>query len=434
MIRPGRGTRLSGALAQNDNQRKKTGVAILPGKTRTKADPPMAGGRLSSGWRALLERVRGWFPDREFFMRSNGHVRFIRLSAQFQMRVAGAIAGAIFLWAAMMAWMVIGQAIAAYNQVSLLEREAAVATAESRVAQYRSGLGTVASDLAKRQDFIEKSVEGAIGPLPRTAPSGTVSDSTEEAGKTVRKISMILPEATGLAQVEARQLAFIEALTRFADTRAARAETAIRRLGLNPATIAASDRSAMGGPLIPMMTGPGNTLDPRFARFGASLARMNAMEQALVRIPNTLPASLEYISSGFGYRVDPFTGGGAFHAGLDFRGPIGAPILAAAAGSVSFTGVKQGYGNCVEISHGNGLLTRYAHMSRIAARVGESVGPGAVIGAIGSTGRSTGPHLHFEVRISDRPVDPRPFLEAMPHVFQEASSGSGRIRPLGRTG
>jgi murein DD-endopeptidase MepM/ murein hydrolase activator NlpD len=365
-------------------------------------------------------------------MRSNGHVRFIRVSAQLQMRVAGAVAASMLLWLLMMGWMVISQAIAVYNQASLLEREAAVATAESRVSKYRSGLGSVASDLTKRQDFIEKSVQGAIGPLPRTLPSGTVSDSSQETSKTVRKISMILPEAIGLAQIEARQLAFIEALTRYADARSARAETAMRRLGLNPRVVAESDHSAMGGPLIPMFTGQGNKLDPRFARFGASLARMSAIEQALVRIPNTLPASLDYISSGFGYRVDPFTGGGAFHAGLDFRGPIGAPILAAAAGTVSFTGVKQGYGNCVEISHGNGLLTRYAHMSRIAARVGQVVGPGHIIGAIGSTGRSTGPHLHFEVRIADRPVDPRPFLEAMPHVFQKANAGDGHGLPNGR--
>ena len=400
--------------------------------------PPQDGGRPQSSWQVLVARVRGWFPDREFFMRSNGHVRFIRLSARLQMRVAGAVAGAVLLWVLMMGWMIVAQALAAYDHASLLEREAAVASAESRVAQYRSGVGAVASDLAKRQEFIEKSVQGAIGPLPGSLPAGTVSDSSAEAARTVRKISMVLPEAAGLAQVEARQLAFIEQLTRYADARSARAETAIRGLGLNPGMIAAGDRGAMGGPLIPLSTGPGNALDPRFARFGASLARMSAMEQALVRIPNTLPASLEYISSGFGYRVDPFTGGGAFHAGLDFRGPIGAPILAAAAGTVSFTGVKQGYGNCVEISHGNGLLTRYAHMSRIGARVGEVVGPGKVIGAIGSTGRSTGPHLHFEVRIDDRPVDPRPFLEAMPHVFQEDHSRSGagaRVpHPVGTAG
>jgi murein DD-endopeptidase MepM/ murein hydrolase activator NlpD len=179
-----------------------------------------------------------------------------------------------------------------------------------------------------------------------------------------------------------------------------------------------------------MLTGPGDEVDPRFARFGASFARMATLEQGLARIPNTLPASLEYISSGFGVRSDPFTGDAAFHAGLDFRGPIGAPIYAAAAGSVSFAGIRSGYGNCVEVDHGNGLMTRYAHMSRIGAHIGQKVGPGDVLGAIGSTGRSTGPHLHFEVRINDRPVNPRPFLEASQHVLEEARSGS----PVGNRG
>ena len=151
--------------------------------------------------------------------------------------------------------------------------------------------------------------------------------------------------------------------------------------------------------------------------------RMSVLERGLSGIPQVLPASLEFISSGFGYRSDPFTGAGAFHAGLDFRGPVGAPIYAAAKGVVSFAGVRQGYGNCVEIDHGNGLTTRYAHMSRLGATVGQQIAAGNVIGAIGSTGRSTGPHLHFEVRIHDRPVNPRPFLEAAPHVFEKTRAG-----------
>ena len=126
------------------------------------------------------------------------------------------------------------------------------------------------------------------------------------------------------------------------------------------------------------------------------------------------------ISSGFGYRSDPIHGGAAMHTGLDFRGPIGSPIHAAAQGTVSFVGMKNGYGRVVEISHGNGMLTRYAHMSAWKARVGQQVEAGEVIGLIGSTGRSTGPHLHFEVRINDRAVNPRPFLEAAPHVLEEA--------------
>ena len=113
------------------------------------------------------------------------------------------------------------------------------------------------------------------------------------------------------------------------------------------------------------------------------------------------------------------------HSGLDFRGPTGAPIYAAAKGLVSYVGQKSGYGNVVEISHGNGMITRYAHMSRFASRVGQEVAAGDVIGAIGSTGRSTGPHLHFEVRVNDRAVNPRPFLEAAPHVLKEAR----RVQP-----
>ena len=92
---------------------------------------------------------------------------------------------------------------------------------------------------------------------------------------------------------------------------------------------------------------------------------------------------------------------------------------------VSFVGQKSGYGNVVEISHGNGMVTRYAHMSKFRSRVGQEVAAGDVIGAIGSTGRSTGPHLHFEVRINDRAVNPRPFLEAAPNVLKEAR----RVQP-----
>ncbi|MEJ2457870.1 MAG: M23 family metallopeptidase, partial [Novosphingobium sp.] len=111
-----------------------------------------------------------------------------------------------------------------------------------------------------------------------------------------------------------------------------------------------------------------------------------------------------------------------FHAGLDFPGPRGSPIYAAAKGTVSFVGRRHGYGNCIEISHGNGLMTRYAHLSSFGkTHVGEQVDAGTVIAAMGSTGRSTGPHLHFEVRVNGRPVNPRPFLEAARNVQQKDS-------------
>ncbi|MET0370174.1 MAG: M23 family metallopeptidase [Sphingobium sp.] len=329
-----------------------------------------------------------------------------------------------------MATMAITQYAATRDRLALLDREASVATAESRVSAYRKDMRAIASDLDKRQDFIEKMIEANVGELPTTTAAGeTVSDSSSEAARTVRKVSAAIPEAGGLARIEARQLAFVEAMTRLADRRSSRASQAIRSLGLNPTAMVAklNDDSAQGGPLIKLATGANGTLDPRFERLGLSLERMNVLERGLAGIPQVLPASLEFISSGFGYRSDPFTGGAAFHAGLDFRGPVGAPIYAAAKGVVSFAGIRQGYGNCIEIDHGNGLMTRYAHMSAFRARIGQPVSAGAVIGAIGSTGRSTGPHLHFEVRVNDRPVNPRPFLESAPHVLEEA-------RDFGATG
>jgi murein DD-endopeptidase MepM/ murein hydrolase activator NlpD len=260
-----------------------------------------------------------------------------------------------------------------------------------------------------------------VGELPADAKAGeTVSDSSKEASKTVRKVSALVPEAVPLARVEAGQLAFAERMTRFADRRSAAAEAAMRRLGLNPQRmlVLLNDRSAMGGPLTAFPAG--GAADPRFRRLGLSLARMDALQRGLQGIPQVVPSAGTSISSGFGYRSDPFDGSPAFHAGLDFKGPTGAPIFAAARGTVAFVGRRPGYGNCVEVDHANGLQTRYAHMSAFRTRVGQPVAAGQLIGVVGSTGRSTGPHLHFEVRLHGQPVNPRPFLEVAPNVLEEA--------------
>lgn len=350
-------------------------------------------------------------------------MRFIRVSSRVQMIAASVAAVLLLGWLVSMASVAISQYSAARDRIALINREARVASAESRVSAYRKGLDGVADDLARRQDFIEKVVEAHVGELPSDARAGeTVSDSAKATAETVDKVSAAVPEAAGLARLEARQLAFVERLTRHADRRSQTAVEAIRKLGLNPrAMLAQTDsREAMGGPLLALATSRDGQIDPRFERLGLSLARMNALERGLAGIPQVLPASMEFISSGFGYRADPFSGGAAFHGGLDFRGPVGAPIYAAAQGVVTFAGVQQGYGNCIEISHGNGLMTRYAHMSGFRARIGQTVNAGDVIGLIGNTGRSTGPHLHFEVRVNGKAVNPRPFLEAAPDVLEEA--------------
>jgi murein DD-endopeptidase MepM/ murein hydrolase activator NlpD len=116
------------------------------------------------------------------------------------------------------------------------------------------------------------------------------------------------------------------------------------------------------------------------------------------------------MTSGFGMRVHPLSGGARLHAGIDLGAPAGTPIRAAAGGTVVVAGVMGGYGTTVDIRHADGTTTRYAHQSRLLVRSGQQVAAGQVIGLVGSTGASTGPHLHFEVRTPAGPVDPRTWL------------------------
>lgn len=354
-------------------------------------------------------------------MRSQGQVRFITITTRMQMMAAGLVAAVLLGWAISMAAMAFSQYQASSERADLLNREAHVADAETRLDAYRGDLEATTSDLEKRQDFLD----GILAMLPEDLMAdedgaAPAPDSSKEAEELISMIESAIPEAAGLARLEARQIAFVERLTHYANRRAQRTEEAIRSLGLDPRMVMVADEEAMGGPLEMLASDADGTLDPRFETLVLSLSRMSSLERGLNEIPQVMPADIRNISSGFGFRRDPFNGHGAMHKGLDFRGPHGAPILAAADGRVSFVGTNSGYGRVVEITHGNGMMTRYAHMSRQIARVGQQVAAGDVIGKIGSTGRSTGPHLHFEVHINGRAVNPRPFLETAPDVLEEA--------------
>jgi murein DD-endopeptidase MepM/ murein hydrolase activator NlpD len=129
-------------------------------------------------------------------------------------------------------------------------------------------------------------------------------------------------------------------------------------------------------------------------------------------VPTRQPVQAGHVGSSFGWRIDPFTGRSALHTGLDFQAEPGTPILAAAGGVVVAQEVHPAYGNMVEIDHGNDLITRYAHASRVFVKIGDLVKRGQKIANVGTTGRSTGPHLHFEVMVQGVPQDPQKFLAA----------------------
>ncbi|WP_341921324.1 M23 family metallopeptidase, partial [Hydrocarboniphaga effusa] len=183
---------------------------------------------------------------------------------------------------------------------------------------------------------------------------------------------------------------------------------------------------AIGGPEMPDTVATDFSGDPVLSsiaaierKLGDRERQMHVLEDLLLASrlqkqvrPSGWPIENGYISSVFGVRTDPFTGRMSRHDGIDFAGPSGSSVVAVATGIVTVAGPKIGYGNLVEINHGNGYVTRYGHNDRITVKVGDRVMKGQQIAAVGSTGRSTGPHVHFEVSLNGRPVNPARYIEA----------------------
>ena len=202
----------------------------------------------------------------------------------------------------------------------------------------------------------------------------------------------------------------------------------IRTAGIDPKNIIArvvKSRGGMGGPEIALPLSAARNEATSFGDHAllamASLDELTNVVTALRAVPLGPPVHGDEFeqSSGFGVRRDPFDNSISFHSGLDFSGPLGAPVRATAPGIVVFAGVQGAYGNTVEVDHGFGIRTRYGHLSRITVQVGAQVQKGAIIGKLGSTGRSTGPHVHYEVWYDTAVKNPSNFLKAGRYVLQD---------------
>ena len=213
--------------------------------------------------------------------------------------------------------------------------------------------------------------------------------------------------------------------------------------GLKPEDLSGLTRpkgGGSGGPFVPM-TRPGlaelnGALEALSEAAGEQSDLLTLTESRLLEsrlktlmIPSSRPIDVP-VGSGFGFRADPFTGRGALHTGLDFPSPVGTEIHAAAGGVVRTAEMHPEYGLMLEIDHGNGLMTRYGHTSRIQVKVGDLVKRGQVVANVGTTGRSTGPHLHFEVLVDGIPQDPQRFL-AGPNAKPAVQTAAGQAMPLG---
>jgi murein DD-endopeptidase MepM/ murein hydrolase activator NlpD len=199
----------------------------------------------------------------------------------------------------------------------------------------------------------------------------------------------------------------------------------LKALGLAPAPAAGETK---GGVAVASL-GSTDKIDQDMNSLEGKLGRWGELMILAQRLPLAVPmAGDPEISSTYGRRLDPFTKQWAFHAGIDFIGPLRSPILATAPGVVVFAGRKGPYGRCVEIDHGLGIKTRYAHMSSITVQTGDTIPYGRQVGTMGSTGRSTGQHLHYEILLDDEQIDPAKFIEAGYHVFKQQEEQSSARR------
>lgn len=225
-----------------------------------------------------------------------------------------------------------------------------------------------------------------------------------------------------LDRLEAKQTASLSAIEESYDSRVRRMRGVLSDLGVDagkppsspPPDAKMAAPAATGGPYVAAsMRGDTASFERQLYRISLARAHVDKLNRTLAALPVRKPVFGEIdMSSPFGMRMDPFVKGPAIHTGIDMRGDTGDPVRATATGTVTIAGVNGGYGKMVEIDHGNGLSTRYGHLSAIDVIVGQSVRIGQTIGKIGSTGRSTGPHLHYETRVDGDAVDPQKYLRA----------------------
>jgi murein DD-endopeptidase MepM/ murein hydrolase activator NlpD len=366
--------------------------------------------------RSLIQR---WFPERHVYLRQHGETRGYVLTSGRQMMMAGVAAVAA-------AWTLVASGGFIFDMV-------VARSADDEIVRARAASERLNADLQARLETAVVRMSATTGGLDemaqmverRHAALSNVMGMFRgvEGAETVMAPAPIPTEGTAgpvqrIVAVRMDQERLIERAGDFAQTRAERLRLAFRLAGLNPAAYAASG-SALGGPLVeandPEALATILDVDEPFAvriRHAAdNLTDMRRLADTAESLPFDRPTEAR-TTSGFGVRFDPFNGRPAVHQGQDFAAPLNTPIYATAPGIVSFAGVRSGYGNTVEIDHGRGFKTRYAHLNSVAVRPGQRVALTQRIGAMGTTGRSTGVHLHYEVWMDGRPQNPARFMRA----------------------
>ena len=251
----------------------------------------------------------------------------------------------------------------------------------------------------------------AVARILTPAPVAIVAQVSSPIDYTAKVAQLAAETERRVKLIEDRQLALAAALANEDIDPAT-----LRRMGFYPPQAGQEGR---GGPF-------DGSADPTFKQLFTSWKKLDNLASGAIAVPSDKPVKTAAFTSGYGVRSDPFRGGAAMHAGIDLAGPHGTPIYATADGMVTTAKWNSGgYGNLIKVDHGRGIETRYGHLAQMLVRDGQQVKRGQLIGRMGSTGRSTGNHLHYEVRIDGRAVNPIPFMKSTDYlVAMQKNAGS----------
>jgi len=371
--------------------------------------------------RSIIDR---FFPERQIYLRSNGEITGYALTPRRQMMMAAAglvvagwtlVASGGFLFDMMARSRADDEVVRARAASERLnaDLQARLETAVVRMSATSGSLDEMAQMVERRHAALTSVVSLARGVDGAPAALKPAIAGPAQGSPVQRVMAVRLDQERLIARAET-----------FARNRAERLRLAFRLAGLNPAAYAPHS-AGLGGPLVeardPKALAAILDVDEPFAvriRHAAdTLNDMRGLSDAAEGLPFSKPTQAR-TTSGFGVRFDPFNGRPALHQGQDFAAPLNTPIYATAPGVVSFTGVRSGYGNTVEIDHGQGFKTRFAHLNAIAVKAGQPIALNQRVGAMGTTGRSTGVHLHYEVWMNGRPQNPARFLRAGEQLVQ----------------
>jgi len=414
----------------------------------------------------VLHRI---FPERQFLIRDHGRVHCFTLGTLHQLGVVGVIASCV-LWALLATAAYVDKSITLANRESEINRQVSelngmkgeYQAAFSRLDEFKGTFSSITCEISDIQDSLLKIAQRNAEPakrnpndLPKLNPQAGSGCNGASRTETVSAPQAPLPDTDhivgnlpapgaeqevlkkkvdelqeGLEKLKASHGAFLEHSADITANRYGNLAKTLARVGVDAQSLVEAEAIRQihqggkdemygrGGPFIAAHNPNASMMATPVALFNDRASRLDNLTLALKAVPLAEPLQDYEITSPFGARNDPINAMSGIHEGVDMGAPMGTPITATGDGRVVFAGWGDRYGNLIEIDHGMGLHTRYAHLSRVLVAVGDHVVRGKPIGLLGESGRTTGPHLHYEVRVDGEPTNPMKFITAGQDVLK----------------